>query len=297
MANHKVMLTEKGHQQACEAGRVLRSFLSHKNFAKSNENCPLHRNHKSILFYTLPYARARETCTDIINQIKDLPDVTYSVNEEPRMREQDFGNFQSTAEEMEKVWEERAHYGHFFYRIPHGELAADVYDRAASFNESLFRQFRQNDFPHILVLVTHGIWARVFLMKWFRWNYEEFEALRNIPHCQYIIMKQDEKTGKFDLKTPLQTWDDLPEEQMDYEVTKEIGDEVSFNSKNKLANPNDLDIDSIIKAQTEAIRAARHKDQHILDQYKKLKNGQGAQRFKLENQSAGNSLDTLPREN
>lgn len=213
------------------------------------------------------------------------------------MREQDFGNFQSTPEEMEKIWEERAHYGHFFYRIPHGELAADVYDRVASLNESLYRQFHYDDFPNILVLVTHGIWARVFLMKWFRWSYEEFESLRNIPHCQYIIMKQNEATGKYDLKTPLKTWDDLPDEDIDdAEVTKEIGDEVSFNSLNKLQNPNDLDITSIIRAQTNAIRQARHKDQRIYNQYKSLVTGSGAQRFQLENQSAVNSRDNLDKE-
>ena len=94
------------------------------------------------------------------------------------MREQDFGNFQPSLDEMELIWKERAQYGHFFYRIPHGESAADVYDRVASFMESLFRQFRSDDFPNILVLVSHGIWSRVFIMKWFKWSYEEFESLK-----------------------------------------------------------------------------------------------------------------------
>jgi len=88
------------------------------------------------------------------------------VFEEPRLREQDFGNFQPCSAEMERMWQERADYGHFFYRIPNGESAADAYDRVSGFNESLWRQFGDPDFPSVCVLVTHGMMSRVFLMKW-----------------------------------------------------------------------------------------------------------------------------------
>jgi len=65
------------------------------------------------------------------------------------------------------MWHERAAYGHFFYRIPNGESAADAYDRVSGFNESLWRQFADEDFPSVLVLVTHGLMTRIFLMKWY----------------------------------------------------------------------------------------------------------------------------------
>lgn len=282
----------------------MKEFLQQECFDdKDNDK----KNPRSILFYTSPYLRARQTCNNIIEGIKDVPNVTYKKHEEPRMREQDFGNFQSTPEEMEKIWEERAHYGHFFYRIPHGESAADVYDRIASFNETLFRQFQQDNFPRILILVTHGIWARVFLMKWFRWSYEEFESLRNIPHCQYLIMKRLLDKGKFSLKTPLKTWDDLPEDDIDEEeVKKEFGDEVCFNSKNKLANPADLDITSIIRAQRDAIKLTRNNDRNVKDAFKRAtEKGLSSNsddtgiaqdlisRFKLDNQSVVNSAESL----
>lgn len=192
---------------------------------------------------------------------------------------------------MEEIWQERAHYGHFFYRIPHGESAADVYDRVALFNETLYRQFQQDDFPNVLVLVTHGIWARVFLMKWFRWSYEEFELLRNIPHCQYLIMKKMDETNKFCLKTPLMTWDDLPDDEVDEEVTRETRDEVCFNLKNKLANPQDMDIDGIIRAQQDVIRNQRIKDKLIKEQFEKGRINPG--RFEMENQSAVQSLENV----
>lgn len=78
------------------------------------------------------------------------------------------------------MWRERADYGHFFYRIPNGESAADAYDRVSGFNESLWRQFTDDDFPSVTVLVTHGLMTRVFLMKWYHWSVEYFEDLRNI---------------------------------------------------------------------------------------------------------------------
>lgn len=109
---------------------------------------------------------------------------------------------------MNRVWKERAHYGHFFYRIPNGESAADVYDRISGFNETLFRQFTNDKFPDVLVLVSHGIWIRVFLMKWFRWTYEKFETLRNVRHCEFLVMEKPDDNHKYELLTPLRTWDD-----------------------------------------------------------------------------------------
>lgn len=50
------------------------------------------------------------------------------------------------------MWQERADYGHFFYRIPNGESAADAYDRVSGFNESMWRQFGEDDFASVCVL-------------------------------------------------------------------------------------------------------------------------------------------------
>lgn len=279
--NHKICLTQQGHSQAKRAGLVLREFL--EQFDEKDG-----ANARNVLFYTSPYLRARQTCKDIIDGIQDLEGVQYHVKEEARMREQDFGNFQSTPEEMEKIWAQRAHYGHFFFRIPHGESAADVYDRIASFNETLFRQFHQDKFPNVLVLVTHGIWARVFLMKWFRWSYEDFESLRNIPHCHFLIMKQ-QASGRYSLKTPLRTWDDLRDLDVEEEISKEFVQEVNFNSMNKLDNPDDMDIHSIIRAQVEAIEENRQKDKQIREDYKHTL----ATKLSQEDQSTQNSTEDV----
>ena len=122
----------------------------------------------TVQFYTSPYVRTRETTTGMLSELTSHPNYKgIKVYEEPRLREQDFGNFQPCSAEMERVWHERAAYGHFFYRIPNGESASDAYDRVSGFNETLWRQFAEDDFASVLVLVTHGLMTRIFLMRWY----------------------------------------------------------------------------------------------------------------------------------
>lgn len=193
--NHLVKLTQRGIQQAQDAGVRLLSMI---------------RPNERVAIFTSPYTRTVQTTNGICKSLNENG-IRYWVHEEPRLREQDFGNFQGSADEMQKIWTTRARYGHFFYRIPNGESAADVYDRCAGFNETLYRQFEMDDFPEVLVLVSHGIWSRVFLMKWFGWSYTKFETFKNIPHCQFLIMErgmQPDGKLRFRLRTRLATWND-----------------------------------------------------------------------------------------
>ena len=59
------------------------------------------------------------------------------------------------------MWQERADYGHFFYRIPNGESAADAYDRISGFNESLWRQFGEEDCASVCVLGTYALSSHI----------------------------------------------------------------------------------------------------------------------------------------
>ena len=146
-------MTQEGWEQARKAGRKLREML---------------RPDDTLQFYTSPYRRTRETTEGILTTLCSNGTEDFGgggnvgpspfsrdkvkVFEEPRLREQDFGNFQPCSNEMERMWQERADYGHFFYRIPNGESAADAYDRVSGFNESLWRQFGEDDFASVCVL-------------------------------------------------------------------------------------------------------------------------------------------------
>lgn len=149
----------------------------------------------------------------VSNKIPDKTYIKYRVKDDPRIREQDFGNYQDVTD-MQDVLKKRATYGHFFFRFQQGESAADVYDRVASFQETMFRHFheRHSNKPRdVVVLVTHGIYARVFLMKWFRWTYEEFESFINVPNGSMIVMEYDESIKQYILRTQLPKWNVLEE--------------------------------------------------------------------------------------
>ncbi|EFQ98209.1 phosphoglycerate mutase family domain-containing protein [Nannizzia gypsea CBS 118893] len=203
--DHRIKLTPEGHRQALEAGRRLREML---------------RPDDKIHFFTSPYQRTRETTEGILKSLTSddpspspFPRQGIQVYEEPRLREQDFGNFQPCSDEMERMWQERADYGHFFYRIPNGESAADAYDRVSGFNESLWRLFGDNDFASVCVLVTHGLMTRIFLMKWYHFSVEYFEDLRNINHCEFVVMQKNPDNGKYILRNKLRTWSELKKER------------------------------------------------------------------------------------
>lgn len=199
----------------------------------------------NVVFYTSPYKRTRQTLKGILDVFDEynglnrgvhLPDnqcyqpeiprragvwavehpktcrearhyICYRVKDDPRIREQDFGNFQES-HSMKELMQKRSTYGHFFFRFKEGESAADVYDRVANFQETLFRHFDKTDRKprDVVVLVTHGIYSRVFLMKWFRWTYEEFESFVNIPNGSMVVMELDESIDRYVLRTPLPKW-------------------------------------------------------------------------------------------
>lgn len=51
--------------------------------------------------------------------------------------------------------------------------------------------------------------SRVFLMKWYHFSVEYFEDLRNVNHCEFLIMRKKEDSGKYILENHLRTWSDL----------------------------------------------------------------------------------------
>ncbi|CAP70764.1 uncharacterized protein PODANS_3_8270 [Podospora anserina S mat+] len=249
--DHRVKLTQEGWQQAYEAGRRLKGLL---------------RPDDTLQFFTSPYRRTRETTEGILATLTDNQpeDSNFNRNrikvyEEPRLREQDFGNFQPCSAEMERMWQERADYGHFFYRIPNGESAADAYDRVSGFNESLWRQFGDDDFPSVCVLVTHGLMSRVFLMKWYHFSVEYFEDLRNVNHCEFLTMRQDMNTGKYILENKLRTWSDLKKQNALEAVAREKEAEAKDKEKAETGKENGKSKDSSKLARTGSVVEIRRR--------------------------------------
>ncbi|KAK4794112.1 hypothetical protein SAY86_012106 [Trapa natans] len=175
----KIPLTPNGIIQAQEAGRRLRDLISDARDWR-------------VFFYVSPYERTRSTLRQMGRAFSKRRVI--GVREECRIREQDFGNFQ-VEERMKVIKETRERFGRFFYRFPEGESAADVFDRVSSFLESLWRDIDLNRIHHDpshelnLIIVSHGLASRVFLMKWFKWSVEQFELLNNLENCEFRVMQ------------------------------------------------------------------------------------------------------------
>jgi broad specificity phosphatase PhoE len=234
--DNQIPLTNLGWDQARMAGQALRKQMLNKE-----------KDGSTVHFVVSPYVRTMETFHGLASAWCD-PDIEFghigdqhkrkmmwysrlaemgiTWHEDPRIREQDFGNYQNQ-ETMNKAKKERHKFGVFYYRFPNGESASDVYDRVSTFLDSLWRSFDANrsqnyvlgkycftnvslekhglnfslkqTFACVLssdkvifnVIVTHGISVRVLLMRYFRYSIDQFNMLANPKNCEMIILGHD----------------------------------------------------------------------------------------------------------
>lgn len=157
--DNEICLTKLGWEQARMAGKALREILDEKN------------DGSTIHFIVSPYVRTMETFHGLLSAWSD-PDVDFAHiqdpekkkrmwykklksfgitwAEDPRIREQDFGNYQDR-DTINIAKKERHKFGAFYYRFPNGESASDVYDRASTFLDSLWRSFDANRSQHYVL--------------------------------------------------------------------------------------------------------------------------------------------------
>ena len=124
------------------------------------------------------------------------------VRTDPRIREQEWGNFQDPAK-MPEIIAERRTIGSFYYRFPTGERyklyfklylvvikvplfdtlyctdlsyplvpcsGADVYDRVSTFLETLYRDMEKGGCGQNAIIVSHGLFCRLFLARYYHWS-------------------------------------------------------------------------------------------------------------------------------
>ncbi|MEY9964481.1 broad specificity phosphatase PhoE [Streptacidiphilus sp. MAP12-16] len=181
--DHALQLTARGREQARANGRELRVLFGEE----------------PVQAYVSPYLRTRQTFG-----LLGLDPARLRAMEEPRLREQDWGNLQDV-EDIRRQRKTRDAYGHFFYRFTQGESGADVYDRVGAFFETLHRNFERADYPPNVLLVTHGLMMRLFCMRWFHWTVEEFEALSNPGNGEFrtLLLGSDDR---YTLDRPFDRW-------------------------------------------------------------------------------------------
>lgn len=174
--DNKIPLTEKGKQQARDAANKILKLV--------NPNT-------KVKFFISPFYRTQQTFEEI-STIFRANKIEYDHIEEPAIREQEWGNFQS--DNKEEILEERNRVGRFYYRFKTGESGADVYDRSSHFLESLFRNMDnyQRGKYDTFIIVSHGLFIRLFLMRYFRLTVNQFEELYNLDNCEFISLKKNQ---------------------------------------------------------------------------------------------------------
>jgi broad specificity phosphatase PhoE len=188
--DHALELTAKGRSQAQQAGSSIAELIQPEPGVAT-----------SVRFYVSTHKRTQQTYEEIAAVVRKRDGINWQPTYfDPRLREQDWGHLR-TADATAKLEEERDRYGSFHYRFPNGDSCADVYDRISLVLDTMHRDW-EVCVPDNVVVVTHGMTMRVFLMRWFKWKTEDFELLRNPPNCGIMVLLQ-RPDGKFDLQTPL----------------------------------------------------------------------------------------------
>jgi broad specificity phosphatase PhoE len=176
----RVPLSDVGIDQARAAGaRIGAAFLS------------------AALVYTSPYLRARQTLHGLLEGagLPIEPGKMRKVYEDPRLREVDhgYGDIKSQQELRER-------HGWFYYRYSGGESPADCYDRTSGFLEGMMRQVQRKNIEYVLI-VTHGLALRCFIMRFLHLSVEEFERIHNPSNCDIVTIAE-----KQTLDNPQFTW-------------------------------------------------------------------------------------------
>jgi broad specificity phosphatase PhoE len=182
----QISLTERGFAQGAACGLQIRELVGNE----------------SIRFYYSPYLRARQTLLAMLQA--GFRGQNVEATHEPRLREQDFGNFQDP-EAMDAVFAERQKFGRFYYRFPNGEAGTDVFDRMSDFQSMLFQTMdatpssSSSKPPKNYVIVTHGLLMRIFLMCYLRWTVQEFEQVWNPSNCEIWVLNRLAPSGEYEL--------------------------------------------------------------------------------------------------
>ena len=174
--DNKVHLTEKGKNQAKEAGKRLKQLLGNE----------------SIQFYVSPYTRAKETYENILESLKSNHSSCIYV---ASIREQEYGNLQS---EMDRQFKEQEEVGVYFYRFKNGESGADVHARMNIFLQYLFRRILSIDYFSWdnVVIVSHALTIKFFIMAFLNLPVSEFDNIKELDNAQYLVINKNE-FGKY----------------------------------------------------------------------------------------------------
>lgn len=162
-----IALTELGHQQAIEAGQKI-----------LEEKLPIDQ------ILASPLMRAADTARHI-SEITGIP-----MKIEPRLKEQNFGKYESTARNGEEFARAKEN---FLYRFDGGESMMQMCQRIYN----LLDDIKNEDEDKTYLLVAHNGIARIVNSYFYEMDNREF-ARFGIPNCMILM---------YDFGAPVEKWD------------------------------------------------------------------------------------------
>jgi 2,3-bisphosphoglycerate-dependent phosphoglycerate mutase len=196
--DHAIPLSERGVKMTDAAGNKIAQYLTERLGFSACPNLTHHKRVKCKLLVS-PFRRTRETASLLLKT--DLAAWITDVEESSLLVEQDWGMFEGTGlvkgkilyeKEYEHLQTQKLHKGKFWARMPLGESAFDVCQRVVSLFGSI-QQTRTNAGEEgaeaqVIIVVSHGITSRAFIMMWCRYSPEWFDASSNFPNCAVRVL-------------------------------------------------------------------------------------------------------------
>ena len=181
LPDNKITLTQKGLDQADECGKFLMEYCKQNNVDLNN----------ATLFVS-PYERTRQTAKQI-NKYLNIADI----KEDVALIEHQYGLFDNIEEDEqgERYPDEYNLYqryynndGKFYIKFPQGESPLDVALRARLFIDTLYRDIDEG--IENFFVVSHGTTIRAFLLSYFHYSPEWFNAERNMKNCSVRLIEK-----------------------------------------------------------------------------------------------------------
>lgn len=204
-ADHSIPLSEEGHKQAVIAGEIIKEYFetrksSEKKDILDSSHSTEFRSTGHCRLWVSPYLRSRETAKHIEEVAgKHITDK----REHILLGEQQFGLFEGrTLNELKRMHpKEFDHFtkcieaeGRFWARPPLGESRFDVAKRV----HQAFGTFHRDSQMHgirDLIIVSHGVAIRAFIMMWLHLCPEWFEKETNPNFCSIRLLEDNIDKG------------------------------------------------------------------------------------------------------
>ncbi len=197
IADHAIPLSDRGHEQARAAGAALRDYLDGRKKWPASDAKPLGYH---LRMWSSPYVRTRQTADDLA---AELGNRVTSRRENVLLSEQQFGLFDGVPrEELPKRYPDPWQYydllsrfhGRFWAKMPMGESRFDVARRVHQ-SFSVFHRDLERHRIEDLIVVSHGVSVRAFVMMWCHKSPEWLEDEPNPGNCAVRLIDDDGDQG------------------------------------------------------------------------------------------------------